>query len=1030
MSFEINKIMPDNNSNLDATSYYYQIIAENSLDVISIYKINGNCIYMSPSCAKILGYTAEELIGKNIFDFLHPDEKSTVREEIKLSLRETSRHSFEHRFTHKSGNYIWFESKGNIFINKLDNNKKQLMIISRDINERKESELKLATLSKVVEQSPIAISITDLSGKFEYVNPAFEKITGYSSEEIKYQNLGLLQTDLLTNSAYKELWDTIIEGNTWGGQLLKRRKNGELFWSAVSIAPLIDSDRVPRNYLAIFEDITELKMNISLLEQSEKRFRQIWECSADGMRLSDENGIILAVNDAYCQMVELKREQLEGYEISIAYLPGTANDLKEKYSTQFFKEDFKNKFQTQVTLWNNKKVYYDVTTSRIAMNGSKKVMLTIIRDITQRKLFSEQLKLNARRLQQALEVTRAGTWDWDMQNGKVYYDNNLLTLLGYSHEDKFTPDKFWLYTTHPDDIQELQRKVNSLLQNNLTDYEHEFRKICKDGKVIWVLDRGKVVEWDETGNPGRMIGTIMDITKNKLDEIALIQSEEKFKSLFNSAADSIFLLDLQGKVLDINEIASTLLGVERELIINKNLAEFINHNPKVLNETRLEELTKYGQTIFEETINSGNGGNTDIEISAKLIEYQDEQVVLCIGRDITDRKAAEEETIRAKEKAEEINRIKTNFLANMSHELRTPLVGILGFADLLAEEISEPEHKEMAQTIIKSGRRLLDTLSNVLNLSKIEANKCEIIFKKVDLNSTVRDAAHLFSAAAKYKGLQLDLDLYPDELSLELDKKLLEDILNNLLNNAIKFTEAGSVTLRTKLHPLNKNIAVIEVSDTGIGITKEHLGYIFEEFRQVSEGFNRSFEGTGLGLTVTKKFIELMNGKITVSSEVNIGTTFTIEFPVNKSVKLNDDIKLNAKQTESSTQIIHIPAKKSALIVEDDEISKKFLEMCLKDYCQIDTTQNGNKAVSMATAKNYDIIFMDINLGRSIDGLETTNQLRKLTGYLNIPIVAVTAYAGDEDKKEILSKGCSHYISKPYSRNDIIKLFKNIFEIS
>lgn len=773
--------------------------------------------------------------------------------------------------------------------------------------------------------------------------------------------------------------------------------------------------------------INNIRENSDLKSESEKIISQVWNNSADGMRLSDEKGKIISVNNTYSKLIGIENSKLEGMDISVVYAAESSHKLLQKYTAHFNNEKTKNKFESEVILWNGQRVSFDVTTSLLKINDNEKYLLSIFRDNTERKSIIRKLRLSESRLTLALDATQAVLWDWNMISGEVYYSPNLKKILGYDPADVVDSGSFWKETTYPEDLENLLKKLDLHLTNHVTFYENEFRKIRKDGEIIWVLDRGKIIEWDELGKPTRMTGTLIDITNSKSHQIELSKSEEKFKSLFNSAGDSIFILNFDGKIIDVNEIGAALFSTDRSRIMNRNLTDFIYNNHKILGESRLNELHKYGQIVFEEAFKSGNGNKISVEISAKVIQFVNEKVVLFIGRDITERKAAEAESLRAKEKAEEMTRMKTNFLANMSHELRTPMVGILGFADILHSEIIDPNHKEMAQTILTSGQRLLETLSHLLNLAKIEAGKNEITLSEVDINLTCKEAVRLFSASAVKKGIKLDFIPSEAEIISELDQRILRDILNNVLSNAIKFTDSGSVIVKTKLRGEDKTKVFIEISDTGIGIPETQLQDIFEEFRQVSEGFSRSFEGSGLGLTITKKFVEQLKGKISVESELNKGTTFIIEFPLLRVLQTGNMEIHSTELLHKSESKAEIQIKKKVLIVEDDEISQKFLRMCIRDLCEIDAVESGDKALEMVSEFNYDAIFMDINLGRSMDGVKATMNIRKHLEYKDTPIIAVTAFARPEDKEEFLAAGCSHYISKPYTRYQITKLINKIF---
>ena len=246
---------------------------------------------------------------------------------------------------------------------------------------------------------------------------------------------------------------------------------------------------------------------------------------------------------------------------------------------------------------------------------------------------------------------------------------------------------------------------------------------------------------------------------------------------------------------------------------------------------------------------------------------------------IIERELAKKELLEAKETAEEMSKVKSNFLANMSHELRTPLIAILGYTEILKTEIEHQEWNDMVSTIMQSGKRLLETLNLILDLSKVEADKVQINYSEINIAEEINDIVNMLGAVAQKKNLYLKSDLKNEIVLSKLDKRLLHSIITNLVNNAIKYTNKGGITIELGvLNSRGKNYAMIRVVDTGIGIAKEDQETIFNEFRQVSEGYNRNFEGAGLGLTIAKKFAEKMGGSISLESEVGKGSTFTVAF--------------------------------------------------------------------------------------------------------------------------------------------------------
>jgi signal transduction histidine kinase len=377
----------------------------------------------------------------------------------------------------------------------------------------------------------------------------------------------------------------------------------------------------------------------------------------------------------------------------------------------------------------------------------------------------------------------------------------------------------------------------------------------------------------------------------------------------------------------------------------------------------------------------------------------------------------------AKEVAEEMNRLKSNFLANMSHELRTPLIGINGFADFLRQDVKDPELKEMAENIFKSGNRLSETLNLILDLSKLESGKMNFNPQKIDLVNETEDIINLFRESASKKGLELKSSFTLPSKVIYTDEHAFQSILNNLINNAIKFTGKGGVAADISL---KDNFVEIKVSDSGIGIAKEYQDIIFDEFRQVSEGYSRSFEGSGLGLNITKKLVEELGGKISVDSIPDKGSTFIVKLPVTMAGEKTE----NEKEIEKVSKAVITRQKQGkplALLVDDDPFVYPVLKRYISEQVDMESSPNGGYGIKQCMNKQYDYVFMDINLGRGMDGKQTTQAIRKIKGYESIPIIALTAFAMVGDKEEFLAAGCSHYLSKPFGQEKIMNLLKEIF---
>ncbi|MBV6511172.1 MAG: Sensor histidine kinase RcsC [Ignavibacteriaceae bacterium] len=391
--------------------------------------------------------------------------------------------------------------------------------------------------------------------------------------------------------------------------------------------------------------------------------------------------------------------------------------------------------------------------------------------------------------------------------------------------------------------------------------------------------------------------------------------------------------------------------------------------------------------------------------------------------EIENREKIEERLISAKEAAEEANRLKTSFLANMSHELRTPMTGILGYSELLVLEAHTNELKEMALTVRDSAQRLMRTLNLILDLSRIDSGKLNITRTHADLVEMINAVCVKMDTMARKKSLYLRVRTDYESVYCETDQQMFTQIIENLINNAIKYTEVGGVEVEITSEDIagGRRDAVIMVKDTGIGIDEKHLDLIWEDFRQASEGHDRSFEGTGLGLSITKKFVERLNGKIHVTSTPGVGSKFEIRFGVFvENLILRSPVR-HALAEQRGDFTTGNGSKHNILYVEDDDGIATLVARCLASDYHVDHARNSQTALRLVKQNKYDIILMDINLGiASQDGITTTQMIRKLDSYKNTPVICITAFSMSGDREAFLAAGCTQYISKPFTNDQLI----------
>ena len=350
---------------------------------------------------------------------------------------------------------------------------------------------------------------------------------------------------------------------------------------------------------------------------------------------------------------------------------------------------------------------------------------------------------------------------------------------------------------------------------------------------------------------------------------------ERYTSLTKYANDVILSIDKNGKILEANQKAFDTYGYTKDELLQKEILDLSQDRKKDI-EVIFSSINNPDGILFETNHKRKNGTIFPVEISAKLIKQGNEETLLAIIRDNTDRKKLELDLILAKDKAEEMDRLKTTFLANMSHELNTPMSGIIGFSELLLSEMDNPNHREMAKIIHKSSKRLNETLNSILDLSKIESQNLQLKHNNFDIVSMIQECKFAFADNANKKGIKFSVTSNEPKILVYSDQNVIHKVLCNIIDNSIKYTEKGEVNVHLSE---SDDHALISVSDTGIGIPQESLDQIFEPFRQGSEGLNRKYEGMGLGLTITKKYIEVLGGKLKIESLKGSGTKVIIELP-------------------------------------------------------------------------------------------------------------------------------------------------------
>jgi len=790
--------------------------------------------------------------------------------------------------------------------------------------------------------------------------------------------------------------------------------------------------------LKIIENSKDIEIEKNKLKESEEKYRLLVEGSLQG--------VVVALNDpiriAYASS---PMETISGYlpEEIESFGPKELAELIHKDDRESFFKGFADRIAGKYVEPNKNyrlnhkdgRVRWIELYNTLIQYNNEPATQTIFIDITERKQAEEELRLNRILLRNVLDIVPVFICAKNL-DGKFILVNKKLTDFYGSTVEAMTNVSHADLCEDENELRAMLTDDREVIESGKSKFIAEETMENPDGSIT-VLETYKI-PFTALGEPAVLIAS-NDITERKQAEEALKESEEKYRNLIVTTSEGFWLLDSNHKTIDVNQSLCDMLGYSRSELIGKMPFDFFDEeNLKILKEQTLQIASTLHRT-YEISIKTKNGINIQaISNATSLIDKNGKPAgSFALVTDITERKLAETELVKAKEKAEESDRLKSAFLANMSHEIRTPMNGILGFTDLLKEPgLSGKEQQKFISIIEKSGERMLNTINDIVDISKIESGLVEVAFSGVNLNSLLDELFEFFLPEAENKNIQFSITKRLPEKNaiMKSDKVKLNAILTNLIKNAIKYTNSGKIEFGvsissassltdlsnstsslseqsesiSKLKADNEPVEVeVYVKDTGIGIPVERQKAIFDRFVQADIEDKKAYQGSGLGLTISKAYVEMLGGEIFVESDEGVGTQFYFTLPFDASGNKTKDKKMGGSTIQ---QVMKKDLK--ILIVEDDEDIISYLRILLEGYQkEILISNTGMDAVEKCREHpDIDIIFMDIKMP-GIDGYETTRQIRAFNK--DVIIIAQTAYALEGDKKKALAAGCNDYISKP-----------------
>jgi PAS domain S-box-containing protein len=766
------------------------------------------------------------------------------------------------------------------------------------------------------------------------------------------------------------------------------RADGSRFWGHLKVRLVRDSRGQPDFFVSLIEDVTERKRVEQNLLESEQRYRQLFENMSAGFVLfevvEDAQGapidlIIVAANRGFEQATGLNTEQAVGRRLK-EMLPGLEADATDWIGIygQVALTGQPRRFEQGSELLG---ALYAVN----AYNAGPKRCGVTFEDITERKRSELALENREKQLRFVLQGSELGFWDWDITSGTVYRNERWATMLGYTHEEIQQTPKQWTDFIHPDDRASAWDSINAVLEGRSAMHRLEYRMLYKDGSIRWILDQAGVTQRDADGRPIRMCGTHTDITADKQAQQILKDSEARHRHLVENLPDIVYTYSVRRGGIYYSPRAADIFGQPLDYLLSHPLhwhdaihpddqgrvqeaiAQLLADQTPFRLEYRVLDASGRWRWLFDRSIGTRTGDDEVLidGLAMDITETKAIQEELATHRHHLERLVADRtrELVAAKNQAETANIAKTAFLANMSHEIRTPLNAVLGMTHLLRRTKVTDLQADKLDKIEAAGVHLLEIINTVLDLSKIEAGKFSLAEEAIDIDEMTANCLDMIAAKARAKGLALTADADPVPAGLVGDRTRLQQALLNYLSNAVKFTERGTIALRTRLVEQTPTTVLLrfEVSDSGPGIDPEALPRLFSAFEQADNSITRKYGGTGLGLAITRKIAQLMGGDAGVDTIRGQGSTFWLTARLNKSTASQEAA---AHPTDNPEDILRRDFTGTRILLADDEQINREVTQALLDETGlvVDTAEDGEQALRLAQKTPYALILMDMQM--------------------------------------------------------------------
>ncbi|BAU54883.1 Autoinducer 2 sensor kinase/phosphatase LuxQ [Mucilaginibacter gotjawali] len=987
---------------------------------------DGRIFWVNDGFCKLTGFSPDEIIGQTPVELCSGPLTDPGSLKIMIDLFRNGE-SFDVELIHyrKDGTWFWGRAKGQSYKTE-DGQNIQYFATVEDISQDKQKEERLKVLSKIAENNINGVIITDSLGKITWVNTSFTQLTGYSLEEAMGRKPGhLLQGPDTDPKTVAYLRKQIIEGKPFSADVYNYSKFGKPYWLRIKGQPIHNSNGDLTGFFALEEDITKEREIQQRINETEARFKLALEKIGDSVWEHDLMTGKTVFSKANDQLWGFNSDEYEDEGI-LWFKQVYAGDLrllKHFFNLYTLKEIDSHNLEYRIIHKDGEVRWVldrGVVTEKDAGGNALKIVGTQT-DITKIKQTERELGQRVKQFKSLSENIPGVIYEYEFRDdgteGFSYISPAMETVFGIKPADFINYPQY----LHPDDRQRVMQK-NEHSKNTLEPFYDESRLIIPGGGLRWIAVQSSF-SYTSQNNSKVFTGFLMDITKRKNSEDILKTNEEKYRSIIANMKLGLLEVDIKGNATYANNSFCDMSGYTLSELIGENAAQLLSSEK---NRELVEEKSKIrerGISDAYEIETKNKKGEKKWWLISGAPRYNDKgELVGSIGihLDITEQKKQERELIEARNQAQQFAQTKDTFLANMSHEIRTPMNAIMGMSNQLAKTPLSTNQKFYLDTILSASDNLLIIINDILDLSKIEAGKLSIENIGFEFNTTINNAIRVVKHKAEEKGLRVSCSFFDNNISPVLigDPHRLNQVLLNLMTNAIKFTEHGSVDLLCTIikdSPVSQLIKV-DVKDTGIGMDEAFVKVLFEKFSQEYESVSRRFGGTGLGMSICKELVTLMGGHIFVESKKGQGTTisFTIEFSKGSNADLPEKF-----MTQYSSDFLK---GRKVLVTDDNELNRIVASIILENYgATVLMAENGEKSIEMIDLESPDVVLMDIQMP-VMNGFETAKAIRASGN--TIPIIALTAAAIKGEREKCFQSGMNDYITKPFKEEELLKLIE------